>query len=43
MTRHVPEMIDVPELFHAKGVRKFAIGRFFVKLHRLGNMGYPKG
>ena len=24
----VPEMIDIPDLFHAKGVRKFAIGRF---------------
>ncbi len=26
-----------------KGVRKFAIGRFYVKLHRLGNMGVSQG
>jgi sulfur relay (sulfurtransferase) DsrF/TusC family protein len=44
MTRHVPEMIDIPDLFLcAKGVRKFAIGRFYVKLHSLGNLGVSQG
>lgn len=46
MTRYVPEMIDIPDLFLcAKGqrVRKFAIGRFDLKLHSLGNLGVIQG